>query len=50
MVERYPDSNVYRIKPVNGEGLVWVINQHDLQDLGYAVKEEDSSQNQNDMS
>ena len=43
MVGSHTDSNVYKIKPVNGKGQVWVVNQCDLQDLGYTHEEEDSS-------
>ena len=49
MVKRHLDLNVYKIKPVNGEGPVWVINQHIFQDLGYTHEEEDSSGNDSNM-
>ena len=34
MVGRHPEPNIYHIKPVSGNGPVWIPNQHQLQDLG----------------
>ena len=33
VVGRHLESNVYCIKPVNGNGPEWTVNQHQLQDL-----------------
>ena len=34
MVGKCPETNVYHIKPVNGNGPEWTVNRHQLQDLG----------------
>ena len=39
MVGKCPEPNVYCIKWVNGNGPVWTVNQHQLQDLGRTQKD-----------
>ena len=34
VVGKCPEPNVYHIKPVNGNGPEWTVNQHQLHDLG----------------
>ena len=36
VVCKHPEPNFYHIKPVNGNGPEWTVNQHQLRDLGKA--------------
>ena len=39
VVDPHPDPNVYNTEPVDGKGLMWSINQCEIQALGYTLKE-----------
>ena len=45
LVGKHTDPIIYQIKPANGKGLVHLVNQHELQDLGCAHKEDSFDNN-----